>query len=453
MAAQAAGRRGMAGKRMGLRGAGLGCGALRSAALPLLALALPGCASFTQQRIGIGEEPIVVGPPVRDNRTPMDAALACYAGWLGSRGNKPLVIAVGDVRDYTGKYSVNEGNAITQGGALMVASALGKLRGSVRIAERFDPVIAERELAYADRRQLGDGKVHDLAGPSGKQVVPWVPYFGGSIAASDYYIVGGITELNYDIRSGGIETGINSVGPKARTYTQSVALDLRIVDTRSLLVVRTVSLTKQFTGYETGFGIFRFFGSDLFDINIGAKGQEPLQLGIRTALEEATMRLVAAVSRVDPEPCMSQANWAVSVPPVAPVSGSPTLRQRLGADGPPLNGPASTGTDSAEADVAILFETGVDGLQGGAEAAIDRIVASAKKGSVFVTLLTRDSETLDPKARAALTDRRIAALTAALARQGIAAGVISPVWRPDPNDPAIQRAGAGLQRLARLRIG
>jgi hypothetical protein len=75
---------------------------------------------------------------------------------------------------------------------------------------------------------------------------------------------------------------------------------LRIVDTRSLLVVKTVSLTKQFTGYEVGFNLFRFFGSDLFDINVGAKGQEPLQLGIRTALEEATMRLVAAVTHVDP---------------------------------------------------------------------------------------------------------------------------------------------------------
>ncbi|TXI07468.1 MAG: hypothetical protein E6Q63_07565 [Novosphingobium sp.] len=453
MGGATAGRRQLAGKRMGRGWHGV---SLRAAGLPLLALALPGCAGVSQQRIGIGEELIVVGPPVRDNRTPMDAALACYAGWLGSRGSKPLVIAVGDVRDYTGKYSVSEGNAITQGGALMVASALGKLRGSVRIAERFDPVIAERELAYADRRQLGDGKVHDLAGPSGRQVVPWLPYFGGSIAASDYYIVGGITELNYDIHSGGIETGVNSVGPKARTYTQSVALDLRIVDTRSLLVVRTVSLTKQFTGYETGFGIFRFFGSNLFDINIGAKGQEPLQLGVRTALEEATMRLIGAVARVDPEPCMSQASWAASVPPAPSVQGiaaASTLRQRLAADGPALNGPAGAGDDSTSVDVPLLFESAIDSLQGGAEAAIDRIVAAAKHGGVFVTLLARDSETLDPKARAALTDRRIAALTAALARQGIAAAAIAPVWRPAPTDPAIQRAGAGLQRLARLRIG
>jgi hypothetical protein len=80
---------------------------------------------------------------------------------------------------------------------------------------------------------------------------------------------------------------------------------MRIVDTKTLLVLKTVSLTKQFTGREVGFNIFRFFGSDLFDINIGSKAQEPLQLGIRATLEEATMRLVASVARIDPEPCLA----------------------------------------------------------------------------------------------------------------------------------------------------
>jgi curli biogenesis system outer membrane secretion channel CsgG len=254
---------------------------------------------------------------VRDNRTPMDTAFTCFAQQLAKGHGKAPVIAVGDVRDYTGKYSVAEGTAITQGGALMVTSALGKLQGAVTLAERFDPTIAERELGYTDRRQLGDGLAHDIAAPTGATRVPWLPYFGGSIAASDYYIVGGVTELNYDIRSGGIETGVASIGPKARTYTQSVAIDLRIVDTRSLVVVKTVSLTKQFTGYEVGFNLFRFFGSNLFDINLGAKGQEPLQLGIRTALEEATLKLVGAVTANDPAPCLSRASW-FPVPPSRP---------------------------------------------------------------------------------------------------------------------------------------
>lgn len=268
-----------------------------------ITLSLAACASIRTEQMALGEAAQPVGPPVRDNRTPMDGVFACYRAGL-SATDRPPVIGVGEVRDYTGKFSNLEGNAVTQGGALMVTSALGKLGDSVRVAERFDPSVAEHELAWMDKRQLGDGEPHTVPGQTGGPV-RWLPYFGGSVVGSDYFIVGGITEVNYDIHSGGAEVAVNGVGPKVRVFTQSVAVDLRIVDTRSLIVVKTVSLTKQYTGYETGFGTFRFFGSDLFDINIGAKGQEPLQLGIRTTLEEATLRLVGAVLRSDPAVCLA----------------------------------------------------------------------------------------------------------------------------------------------------
>jgi len=306
-----------------------GLRSVRRLILPgLLVPSLAGCISVSQQRLAPGEAPVLVGAPARDNRTPMDPAFACFSVQLAAVQRRPLIIAVGDVRDFTGRYSVSEGTAITQGGALMVASALGKLAGSVTLAERFDPTIGERELGYTDRRQLGDGNPHPVAGANGKSNVPWLPYYGGSIAASDYYIVGGITELNYNIRSGGAEIRVGQVGPKLRTYTQSVAIDLRIVNTRSLLVARAVSLTKQFSGYEVGFNTFRFFGSELFDVNVGAKGQEPLQLGIRAALEEATLRLVGAVAGVSPASCIETRSWnPLATPP--PVG----FAQRLPAAG------------------------------------------------------------------------------------------------------------------------
>lgn len=276
--------------------------AARLTAIAVLAVSLTACASIHTEQLAAGEVAQPIGPPVRDNRTPMDGVFACYRAQLPANDTPP-VIGVGEVRDYTGKFSNLEGNAVTQGGALMVTSALGKLGDHTRLAERFDPTVAERELLWMDKRQLGDGEVHAVPGQAGGPV-RWLPYFGGSVVGSDYFIVGGITEVNYDIHSGGAEIGVNGVGPKARVFTQSVAIDLRIVDTRSLIVLKTISLTKQFVGYETGFGTFRFFGSDLFDINIGAKGQEPLQLGIRTTLEEATLRLVGAVLKSDPTVCL-----------------------------------------------------------------------------------------------------------------------------------------------------
>lgn len=442
---------------------------LRVGAVLLLSSALSACSTMMgpgvdTQRLGVGEAPVALGSAVRDNRTPMEAALACFGDQLQASGKPNRVIAVGDVKDFTGKYSINEGNAITQGGSLMVYSALGKIGGNLTIAERFDPIIAERELGYTDRRQLGDGSVYEVNGNK----VPWVPYFGGTITKSDYYIVGGITELNYNIRSGGVEVAVNNIGPQARVFTQSVGVDLRIVDSRSLVVVKTISLTKQFSGYEVGGNIFRFFGSDLFDVNIGAKGQEPLQLGIRTALEEATLKLVAAVEKLDSSACMAQRIDTIpdlpadqlrgralvasggAVLPTAPVvaDAAPAAVQ----NGPSLNDVAATGSGPSGSAVQVGFEFGSATLGGAAIAVLEQITQMISAGPVEVVLVARDTENWDPAKRDALIDQRIAALMSALANRGVAAGAVSVSWRPDRSDTSIYRDGPGLQEIAKIQI-
>jgi curli biogenesis system outer membrane secretion channel CsgG len=401
--------------------------------------------------------PTLVGAAVRDNRTPMDGALSCFGAELRSAATRPPVIAVGDVRDYTGKYSVNEGNAITQGGALMVYSALGKLGGAVTLAERFDPTIAERELGYTDRRQLGDGAVHDVAGTAGAAVsrVPWLPYYGGSIAASDYFIVGGITELNYDIRSGGIDVAVSQLGPKVRTYTESVAIDLRIVDTRSLVVVRTISLTKQFTGYEVGFNLFRFFGSNLFDVDAGAKGQEPLQLGVRTALEEATLRLVGAVTQRNPAPCLARSALDALGKPASVIAMAATGGAGaafLPSHGHVINDLAAAGSATGNAAMSVPFEFASASPAATDAGLFGRIVTEATKGRVDVVLIAHDTETLDPAKRDALTDRRVASVTSVLRARGFR-GTVQTTWRADPAGPAVRSAAPGFQDVARLRVG
>lgn len=450
-------------------------------------LAVAGCSTpkavgIETQRLAPGEVPVLMGPSARDNRTPMEGALSCYGDYVAATKPGRIVIGVGEIKDYTGKYSISEGNAVTQGGSLMVYSALGKIGDAITVAERYDPSIAERELGYTDRRQLGDGSAHDVNG----QRVPWVPYFGGTIAGSDYYIVGGITELNYNLRSGGAEAGVNNIGFKARTFNQSVSVDLRIVNSRTLLVVKSVSLTKQFTGYEVGLNVFRFFGTDLFDINIGAKGQEPLQLGIRTTLEEATMRLVGAATKIDYEPCLTQRlvtvpdlpadklrgrqsatqtaipvapqSQPVQVPvaPVAPVNPAADdvvrpqaadVTGRVSLNAVPVTGGAPSGTV-----VQVPFEFGDASIGGGVQAVLDRIVAAAKQGGIDVTLVARDTENWDPGKRDSLIDQRLSALMAGLGNRGIAAGAIRVTWRPDKADTSIHRDGPGLQEIAKIRI-
>ncbi len=443
---------------------------LSVAALLTLLLGLSGCGTLEQQLMKTGEVPMTRGAPVRDNVTPMDAPLVCFADRLAASRRPPVVIAVGDVKDYTGKYSVGEGNAVTQGGALMVYGALGKLDGTVQIAERFDPVIAERELGYMDRRQLGDNQLHDSGAPNSGQKVPWLPYFGGTIVQSNYYIVGGITELNYNIRSGGVDVTLDQIGPKARTFTESIAVDLRIVDTRTMMVVRTVSLTKQFTGYEVNANIFRFFGSDLFDLNIGAKGQEPLQFGIRTALEEATMKLVGSVTGVSPETCIDQmasahaAQSASSGNPYANPAGPyprpqsaqyvpPPQPQYRPTGAVPINESPSSAVKMTGSGMPVVFQFGSVTISGASMSMLDQIVEAAKSGSVEVVVQAPDTEVWDPQKRENLTIDRVRAISFALVYRGIAPAAVNVTWKPDASDTNVRRSAPGLQTVAKIKIG
>lgn len=279
---------------------GIGARIARMACAGGLALSLGACADISHTFIGEGEAPVVFGPAVRNNVTPLSDAYACYGQKLEQSGVH-LSIGVSDIRDYTGKASDLEGTVVSQGGPLMAYSALGKLGNAVQLHERFDTRVAELELAYMDKRQLGDGQNYQVNG----QVVPWKPYYGGTILDSDYYIVGGITEVNYNIQSGGLQGSADLVGPRARTFTMSVAVDLRMVNTKNLLVVATSSLQKQIVGYEVGFELFRFFNTTLVDINAGVKNQEPIQLGVRTTLELAILDLLGKATKVFYQDCVS----------------------------------------------------------------------------------------------------------------------------------------------------
>ncbi len=467
-----------------------------------LMLALAGCTSLPTEKLAVDEDPVVVGSSVRRNFTPLEPAFACLANGLRQKKRPVVSIAVGDVKDYTGKYNQTEGNAITQGGALMVYSALGKLGDVVRVQERFDTRIAELELAYADRRQLGDGRVHSV--DAGKQPVPWVPYFGGSILRSDYYIIGGITEVNYNIQSGGFEASVSLVGGKRRTYTMNIGVDLRIIDTQTLVVLKTVSMQKQIKGDEVGVGVYRFFGNDLLDLTVGSKSQEPLQLGVRTTIEQSVLELIGAISGVDADSCVTgvlehkYSPTATQQPaqpmlperptePIAPpapkVLAEPALPLQAAEPGaapvpqvpaapaepvaPAALAPVADATpmpvdamlpqhSGAAVQVAVFelpYESGSAAITPAALAQIETMVAlvGTGKGLTF-KLLARDTENFPPLQAYELTSQRVRAITDLLGSRGINPARISVVWRPDPSNAGIRHEGAGYQLIASMAI-
>ncbi len=452
-------------------------------ALACASLGLVGCASVPSKQIAPDEAPVVTGSAPRRNFTPNEAAFACMAKSIQQKNKPPVGVAVGDVKDYTGRYSSTEGSAITQGGSLMVYSALGKLGGAVLIQERFDTRIAELELAYTDKRQLGDGRTHTVE--QGKPNVPWIPYFGGSIIKSNFYIVGGITELNYNIASSGFEVGVGGVGGKRRTYTMNIGVDLRIVDTRSLLVHKTISLQKQLIGQEVGAGVYRFFGNDLVDINVGSKSQEPLQLGVRTTIEHGVMELLAAVTEVDAAECLAPpepaaASSAATVTPVAVATSkvgtgtaastalvapapaasvsantASTSAAPLAAADPTQSGrvPENAGGSGASAAQTLPFEFGSANISSQAMSAIEKISTDAAQGNASTLQLTaRDTEVWQPLQKRELTNQRIKAITEALIAKGIAASRIGVTWLPEATDASINRFGSGYQLIATMVV-
>ena len=262
------------------------------------AIALSGCVSTTPDPITGTYATPIGGAPVISNETPYSRALSCLAGYSGISAPR---VAVGQIADYTGKVEADgSGRKITQGAALMAISALSK--AGVRLVERFDTGVAEMELKYSNNRLIGDEEV--------SADEPYRQILAGSIPGSDFYLVGGITELNYNIRSAGLDgfgTGTATDSMKgnlaAKAYVMNVGLDLRLVDTQSLEVVKVISYQKQIVGREVRAGVFDIFGSYILDVGAAESALEPIQLAVRAVIERAVLEIVADMYQAGPGVC------------------------------------------------------------------------------------------------------------------------------------------------------
>jgi len=260
----------------------------------LFGVILSGCASFQlQDRHGEGQYKEIRGPDITQNVTSATPLLMCVGDHVNSihivdpgKYTRYLRIAIGEINDATGKYTYKDGYAVSQGGRSMVTSAVART-SSFGMVERQYLSVAEYDKAMT----FGSIPV-------------------GSMKTSDFYITGSITEMNYNIFSGGTSLDIAGIGGKRRTYVASVAVDLRIINTRTSEIVKAISLQKQLLGHETTAGIFKFTGkNNLFDFGkgestqlvdgeIGTKRDEPLGLALRTILEQGTAELLGYIYKV-----------------------------------------------------------------------------------------------------------------------------------------------------------
>ena len=256
-----------------------------------VAALLSGCISASAGPQGLYATPIG-NAPVTANPTPYSAALYCMADYA-RRYNLPSPrIAVGRIADYTGTVSADGGRQVTGGASLMAMTALAK--SGARITERYDTSVSEMELRYANNRLIGD------QGPGGVDDIQYRRILAGSVPGTDFYIIGGITEVNYNIRSAGFDMAGGqatsqtplSAAFAGKSYVMNIAIDLRLVQTTSLEVVDVVSYQKQIIGREISAGVFDFLNGNVFDISAGEGGLEPVQLAVRALIERATVEFM-----------------------------------------------------------------------------------------------------------------------------------------------------------------
>ncbi len=247
--------------------------------------------------------------PVTSNPTPYSTALFCLADYA-RRYNLPSPrMAVGRIGDYTGSVSADGGRQITQGASLMASSALAK--AGARLVERYDTSISEMELRYANNRLIGD------EGPDAPADANYRRILAGQVPGSDFYIIGGITEVNYNIRSAGFDAGVGEVDTdtpgsgilQGKIYVMNVAMDLRLVQTTTLEVVDVISYQKQIIGREVSAGVFDFLNGNVIDVSAGTGGMEPVQLAVRALIERGTLEIMANLyGAPGPEVCLDAAN-------------------------------------------------------------------------------------------------------------------------------------------------
>lgn len=257
-----------------------------------VAALLSGCISAEAGPSGRYAAPIG-NAPVIANPTPYSAALYCMADYARRYDLPSPRMAVGRISDYTGTVSADGGRQITGGASLMMNTALAK--AGAHIVERYDTSVSELELRYANNRLIGD------QGPGGPGDVEYRRILAGQVPGSDFYIVGGITEVNYNIRSGGFDAAGGEADTDtplsgaitAKSYVMNIAIDLRLVQTTTMEVVDVVSYQKQIIGREISAGVFDFLNGNVFDISAGEGGMEPAQLAVRALIERATVEFMA----------------------------------------------------------------------------------------------------------------------------------------------------------------
>ena len=240
---------------------------------------------------------VLKGPAITENTTDYTSGLFCVSDRISL--NRKIRITVDKIPDKSGKVNSKEGYKLSQGVESMAITALTKIN-AIQVIERrnIDTFNIEQEL-MKDKR-IGDNRIYKI---SGGRKIKYKPLLSGKVHGADYFITGAITEVNYNLSSGGQIINLSGLEIGTKTVRMNVAMDLRIVDVNNLSVLDSISLQKQFIGKRTKAGIYRFYDNDIVNFDAGSSIDEPLQVGVRSLVERGVAHLVGRIFNINVDQC------------------------------------------------------------------------------------------------------------------------------------------------------
>lgn len=248
---------------------------MRALTLLLLVALAAGCsARFTQ--------PFHVDPATVDGPPSVSAAELTS---LAPPADK-VVVAVYRFRDQTGQYRALENvstfsNVVTQGATTILVRALEDSGWFVPIErEGLSNLLNERQIISSTRQQYG--------GPEGQQIAPLPPLLYAGVL-----LEGGVIGYDSNVLTGGVGARYLGTGVSGQFRQDQVTIYLRAVSVQNGRVLKTVRTTKTIISQKLDGGLFRFVDTmDLLETEAGYSTNEPPNLAVTAAIEEAVSSLV-----------------------------------------------------------------------------------------------------------------------------------------------------------------
>jgi len=201
----------------------------------------------------------------------------------------PVYVAVYGFTDQTGQHKPNDtyadySFAVTQGGTSILMNALYDVDDGkwfdVLERNRLPDLLQEREIIRANRLEF--------SGPQGAPLPPLGPLHNAGIIME-----GGIIGYDSNLLTGGFGANYLGIGASTQYRKDTVAVYLRTVSVLTGDVLTSVVANKTIYSVEFDGSVNEFVGfNKLLQVETGFSTNEPAQLAVKQAIEEAVYATV-----------------------------------------------------------------------------------------------------------------------------------------------------------------